>query len=492
MLKKNTAGQFIYFALINATDGSAHTGQTPTGYQAIDGAAQGAIGGAVTENANGQYEYAPSQGDTNGDEIGYFFVNSGSIPVSITVTTETKKMVDLNDIAAGALMGLANDAITSAKYDESTAFALAYLDDAATQVARVGADGDTLESLSDQIDVLPTDANVTTQCALALSNIHLDHLLGVTYDPAAKPGVSDALLNEIIENDSGVSRFTTNALEQAPGATGDATEAKQDLILEDIVDMKGTAFVKDTHSLVDQALPGALMGLANDAITASKYDESTAFPVGFVDTGATKIARTGADADTLETLSDEIALVPDAAGIESECNDALVALHLDHLLAATYDPASKPGAADALLNELVESDAGVSRYTANALEEAPSGTGGDATAANQVLLLEDLVDIKGSGFVKDTDSMVDLAHIGADADTLETLSDEIAAINTIITFVQNVLEGDQSIDTGTTPWQHVIKTKSTANVLVQKNLKEVDGATNVTAVTQVVGTEIEP
>lgn len=53
---------------------------------------------------------------------------------------------------AGDLMGLANDAITNAKYDESTAFPLAAVDDAATQIARVGADGDTLETLSDQID----------------------------------------------------------------------------------------------------------------------------------------------------------------------------------------------------------------------------------------------------------------------------------------------------------------------------------------------------
>jgi len=64
------------------------------------------------------------------------------------------------------------------------------------------------------------------------------------------------------------------------------------------------------------------------------------------------------------------------AEVESECNDSLVANHLDHLLAADYDPASKPGTATALLNELVESDGGVSQFTANALEEAPSGGGG--------------------------------------------------------------------------------------------------------------------
>lgn len=60
--------------------------------------------------------------------------------------------------------------------------------------------------------------------------------------------------------------------------------------------------------------------------------------------------------------------------------DALIATHLDHLLAVDYNPASKPGVATALLNELVESDGGVSRYTVNALEQAPSGGGGTAAA----------------------------------------------------------------------------------------------------------------
>lgn len=49
--------------------------------------------------------------------------------------------------------------------------------------------------------------------------------------------------------------------------------------------------------------------LADDAITASKFDESTAYPLKSADTGVTAIARVGADGDTLETLSDEIAAI---------------------------------------------------------------------------------------------------------------------------------------------------------------------------------------
>jgi hypothetical protein len=58
---------------------------------------------------------------------------------------------------------------------------------------------------------------------------------------------------EMTEDDEGVRRLTSNALEQAPagGGSGDATAANQALILDDLVDIKGTAFVKDTHSLVN-------------------------------------------------------------------------------------------------------------------------------------------------------------------------------------------------------------------------------------------------
>jgi len=41
------------------------------------------------------------------------------------------------------------------------------------------------------------------------------------------------------------------------------------------------------------------------------------------------------------------------------------------------------------------------------LEEAAGG--GDATLANQALILEDLEDVKGTGFVKDTNSLVNLS-----------------------------------------------------------------------------------
>jgi len=487
MIKKNTAGQYIYFALVSTTDGSAVTGASVTEYVSKDGGAQAAAGGTTTERGNGQYEFAPTAGDVNCDEGGFYFTASGAIPVSISFTTETKKMADLNDLAAGALMGLANDAITSAKFDESTAFPITQADTGSSAVARVGADGDTLESLSDQIDALPSTADINAEVDTALSDIHLDHLLAVDYDPASKPGVATALFNELVENDGGVSRFTSNALEQA--ATGDATLANQTTIITHLTDVKGTGFVKDTDSLVD-------------------------------------LAHIGADGDTLETLSDQIDAVPDAAAINAQVDAAIETYHLDHLFAVDYDPASKPGVATALLNEIVENDSGVSRFTTNALENAPGATG-DATEAKQDTIITHLTDVKGTGFVKDTNSLVDLAlastltTVEGKVDTIDgivdnilvdtgttldgkldsiltdtgtTLDTKIDTIDTIVDTIKDILEGDERVNTATTPWRHEIRKNTDSDWLTPLVVRELftEAGANVTATSSIIGQRIVP
>jgi hypothetical protein len=69
-----------------------------------------------------------------------------------------------------------------------------------------------------------------------------------------------------------------------------------------------------------------------------------------------------------------------AAQVNTEADAALADIYLDRLFAIDYNPASKPGTSTALLNELVESDGGVSRFTANTLELGPSGSGASVTA----------------------------------------------------------------------------------------------------------------
>lgn len=87
MYVKNLASQFIGFCLVNASDGSALTGATVTAVRSIDGSAQAAVTGSVTEKGGGQYVLALSQADTNGNDISFLFTAAGAVPVEKTIVT---------------------------------------------------------------------------------------------------------------------------------------------------------------------------------------------------------------------------------------------------------------------------------------------------------------------------------------------------------------------------------------------------------------------
>lgn len=114
MFRKNVAGQFLYFGLVNASTGAAVTGATVTAKRTIDGGSQASCTGTVNEPGLGQYELAMSQADTNGNNIGFLFTASGAVPVSISVVTTAANPSDsvrfgltaLPNVAAGANGGL--------------------------------------------------------------------------------------------------------------------------------------------------------------------------------------------------------------------------------------------------------------------------------------------------------------------------------------------------------------------------------------------------
>ena len=166
------------------------------------------------------------------------------------------------------------------------------------------------------------------------------------------------------------------------------------------------------------------VGLADDSIKASTFDESTAYPLKSADTGSTQVARVGADGDTLETLSDQLDAKASQSSVDdiptnSELSTALAGLastlttiqgYVDELetrlsaaragfldklnvsgtlahsdAAATYkadvSAVALEATAQALkvvldkLATMLEQDGGVYRYNSNALEQAPSGSG---------------------------------------------------------------------------------------------------------------------
>lgn len=71
------------------------------------------------------------------------------------------------------------------------------------------------------------------------------------------------------------------------------------------------------------------------------------------------------------------------------------------------------------------------------------------------------------------------------ADTLATLTADD------ITFLKNVIEGDMTVDTTTTPWQMVIKIKGTSTELIRKDLKTT-AAADITSDASIIGQKTEP
>lgn len=169
------------------------------------------------------------------------------------------------------------------------------------------------------------------------------------------------------------------------------------------VKVAGALVVFGTYVVLEEAVYDALFAASAPGYGTAQTGDS------FARLGAPAGASVSADLAAIEAQTDDIGTagagltaVPWNAAwdaeVQSEVQDAIEVNHLDHLLAVTYDPASKPGVADALLNELVESDAGVARYTANALEQAP--TGGSAPTVGQIadaVWDETLADHLGAG-----------------------------------------------------------------------------------------------
>ena len=176
------------------------------------------------------------------------------------------------------------------------------------------------------------------------------------------------------------------------------------------VDVAGTTTVfARLRQVVDSYLADGTIGLAQiESLVDDLETRLTSARAGYLDNLNGHTAQSGDSFPRIGVNGSGLTSLPWNAAwdaeVQSEVQDAIEANHLDHLLAVDYDPASKPGVPTALLNEMVESDGGVSRFTANALEEAPSGTGGDATEANQTTIITHLTELKGSGFIESTDS----------------------------------------------------------------------------------------
>ena len=158
ILKQSTAATIKLGPFIDDTDGkTAETGLTIAQADirlSKNGGdfAQKNSSTSATHDENGYYDISLNATDTG--TLGRLRVavsKSGALPVwqdFLVVTANVYDTLCSTDSLDVNVTSLADDVITAAKFDESTAFPLEEAGSGTTQVARVGADGDTLKTLS--------------------------------------------------------------------------------------------------------------------------------------------------------------------------------------------------------------------------------------------------------------------------------------------------------------------------------------------------------
>lgn len=242
-------------------------------------------------------------------------------------------------------------------------------------------------------------ASINAEVDAAIADARLDELLAADSDiDGAAPPTVGSVIHELMSKTAGSFTFdqTTDSLEAVRDrgdaawitATGFSTHSAADVwaVGTRTLTSFGT-LVADVVTAIWDALTsglttvGSIGKLLVDNVNATISSRASQTSVDDLPTNA-ELATALAAADDATLAA--IAALNDvsAAEVNAEVDTALADIHLDHLLAADYDPASKPGTATALLNELIGNDAGVSQFTANALELAP--TGGSAPTVGQI------------------------------------------------------------------------------------------------------------
>ena len=167
-LRKNVAGQVIPFAMVT-TAGAAGTGLTVTARVTLDGAAQAAGGGTVTELANGQYKYVPTQAETNVAALGLLLTASGCVPQHFTIYPTAADPTDAVRLGLSALPNVAAGAAGGVPVGDASG---------RVDVSKIGGTTQTARDLGASVLVSPGTGTGQLSIASGVIKADLSHVLG--------------------------------------------------------------------------------------------------------------------------------------------------------------------------------------------------------------------------------------------------------------------------------------------------------------------------
>jgi len=312
----------------------------------VEGGSEATGGGTTAYGADGTVYYTPTQAETNYTAFVVIANKASCFSASITVVTTATAVSGTVDV--GAVSGDATAADNLELDYDGTGYAKANSTigtatdvtngvTASTVTDKTGYSiSGTKNTLDDLNDV--STAEVNTQVDLGLSDIGLDHLVSasVTGTDITDNSIIARMVSKSATADWDSFDNTTDALEAiADSAGGDATAANQTTIINHLTDVKGTSFVKDTHSLTD--ITADVTGINGDAMRGTDNALLAASaPTNFSDlaiTASTGRVTVGTNADktgysisgsitTLDGLND-----PTAAAIADAVLDESLAAH---------------------------------------------------------------------------------------------------------------------------------------------------------------------
>ena len=104
-MRKNVAGQSVSFKMIATADGSNVNTGTPTVFITIDGGTQAAGAGTSTSKGNGEWSYAPTQAETNGNHVAFTMDLTNAVGQTVNVFPVAFNPSNSADLGLTALTG---------------------------------------------------------------------------------------------------------------------------------------------------------------------------------------------------------------------------------------------------------------------------------------------------------------------------------------------------------------------------------------------------
>lgn len=412
----------------------------------------GAVG-SVTGNVGGNLI-----GNVNGNVVGSVASVVGAVGSvtgavgSVTGNIGGNVVGSVGSVSSGVT--LANGAITSAKFDSSTAFPLASADSGSTAVARTGADGDTLKTLSDQIDGvsggggtdwtadektvikavlgIPVSGTTPADPTTGILDTIRDNVgtaltrIGTPTDLGQGATIADGLVK--LHNDTGV---LVNRLGTPAGASvaADIASVKTDTttLLSRITStlfsgitylsrwlgtIAGKTADSTTLTEIQATTAGAGFNNTTDSLEAlrDRGDAAWTTATGFSTHSAADVWAVGTRTITGGTITTYTGNTPQTGDAYAYLTANVGAnganlTSADDAVIAAVGALSIPSAAtiaDAVWDEAIAGHV-ASGSTGAKLNSLSAG--GDATAANQTTIIGHLTDIKGAGFSTSTDTL---------------------------------------------------------------------------------------